>query len=53
MKTKESLFEGMTVEELEVIKAGKAETLSEEVVVSPCGDGALFRCCINNGSNTK
>lgn len=53
MKTEKSIFDGMTEEELEAIKAGKAETLGENQIAALRGDGALFVCCTGHHTTQK
>lgn len=41
-------FEDLSIEDKEMLKAGKAFVLDIECSNTMCGDGALLKCCVNN-----
>lgn len=43
----------LSVKEMDMLKAGKAEVLGKEECQVMAGDGALWKCCINNDDTKK
>lgn len=44
-KTETSIFENLNATEMEAVKAGKSEVMSESMEAEAMGDGALLFCC--------